>query len=222
MKNVLYNTSLFAFLALPVAVFSQNAAYKENLKKNIVLFESAKTGADFLKAANGFETITTTEKKEWLPFYYAGVCEALAAFTKPKTEIDALCDKAEVFARKADSLSRNNSEVLVLKSMIAAARISVNQLKRGQKYGMMATKFANEAVKLNDANPRAHFVKAQAILYTPPAFGGGEKKAKPVFELAIEKSKVFKSESALHPKWGREEAEKELNLLSRKLQQTKK
>jgi hypothetical protein len=195
----------FAFTA-----FSQNAGYTENLKKNVALFEASNSGADFIKVGSGFETIVVSDKTEWLPYYYAGICNVLAAFTKPKTEIDALCDKAELFARKADSLSKNNSEVLVLKSMIAAARINVNPLKRGQKYGMMATKFANEAVKLNNASPRAHFVKAQAILYTPPAFGGGEKKAKPVFELAVEKAKTFKPESALHPKWGREEAQKEL------------
>lgn len=200
-------------------VGSAQGSYKENLKKNIALFQSAKTGADFMKAANGFETIALSEKKEWLPFYYAGLCDVLAAFEKPKKEIDPLCDKAESFVRRADSLNKNNSEIVVLKSMIAAARISVNQLQRAQKYGMAATRFANEAVKLNDANPRAHFVKAQAILYTPPAFGGGEKKAKPVFELAIEKARVFKPESALYPTWGKEEAEKELKKITTKPKQ---
>lgn len=203
----------------PVAGLAQSASYKENLKKNIALFQSAKTSADFMKAANGFEAMALSEKKEWLPFYYAGLCEVLAAFEKNKKEIDPLCDKAESLTRRADSLSRNNSEVLVLRSMIAAARISVNQAQRGQKYGMAASRFANEAVKLNEANPRAHFVKAQAILYTPPAFGGGEKKAKPVFELAIEKAKAFKPESALYPSWGKEEAEKELKKINDKPKQ---
>ncbi len=194
--------------------FSQSANYKESMRKNIQAFESSKTSADFIKAASGFETLALSEKKEWLPFYYAGLCDVLAAFEKPKTEMDAWCDKAEGFARKADSLSKSNSEVLVLKSMIAAARINVNQAKRGQKYGMQATKFANEAVKLSDANPRAHFVKAQATLYTPAAFGGGEKKAKPIFELAIEKAKIIKVETAFHPKWGMEEAEQELKKIN--------
>jgi hypothetical protein len=206
--------TLLVSLSFAVHAFSQSPGYKEGMKKNVLLFESAQTGVDFVKAAAGFETLASSEKKEWLPFYYAGLCDVLVAFEKSKTEIDTWCDKADVFARKADSLSKNNSEILVLKSMIAAARISVNQAKRGQKYGMQATKFANEAVKLDGANPRAHFVKAQAILYTPVAFGGGEKKAKPVFELAIEKTKTFKPESPLHPKWGREEAGKELKKLT--------
>ena len=53
-------------------------------------------------------------------------------------------------------------------------------------------------------------------MHTPPAFGGGEKKAKPVFELALEKFKTFKPESNLHPTWGKEEAEKELKKISTK------
>lgn len=195
-------------------VSAQSVSYKEGLKKNIQLFEAAKTPTDFIKAANGFETLAKAEKKEWLAFYYAGLCDALAAFEKPTTEIDPLCNKAETLANKADSLSKNNSEVLVLRSMIAAARINVNKAQRGQKYGLMATKFAVEAIKLNDANPRAHFVKAKAILNTPPALGGGEKKAKPAFELVLEKIKTYKPESALSPSWGKEEAEKELKKMA--------
>jgi hypothetical protein len=194
---------------------AQSPHYKEQLKKNVLSFESAKTGNELEKAAADFENLALTEKKQWLPFYYAGLCNALVAFQKSKTEIDAWCDKAESFTRRADSLSKNNSEVLVLKSMITAARINVNKTQRGKKYGALATKLALEAIKLNDANPRAHFVKAQAILNTPPAFGGGEKKAKPVFELVLEKHKTFKPESALHPKWGRQEAEKELQKINK-------
>lgn len=217
MKNILYKTTLIAFLALPVLSLAQGTSYKESLKKNIAAFESAKTSADFIKAANGFETLAKAEKKEWLPFYYAGLCDALAAFEKPALEIDPLCNKAEALANIADSLSKNNSEILVLKSMIVAARIGVNKAQRGQKYGAMATKYAMEAVKLNDENPRAHFVKAKAILNTPPGLGGGEKKAKPVFELVLEKLSrqgVIKSEP-YYPTWGKNEAEKELKKINK-------
>ncbi len=198
----------------PLISVSQSAAYKESFKKDVSLFESAKTASDFIYAATCFEKLAITEKKEWSAFYYAGLCNALAAFEKPQNEIDKWCDKAESFSRKADSLSKNNSEIFVLKSMIAAARINVNKAQRGQKYGAMATKFAMEAVKLNEANPRAHFVKAKAILNTPPALGGGEKKAKPAFELVLEKIKTYKPESSLSPSWGKEETEKELKKIN--------
>jgi hypothetical protein len=206
--------TIICFCIIPFLGFTQNNAFKEGLKKNILLFESSKTTSDFIKAASGFENIALTDKKEWLAYYYAGLCNVLVAFEKQKKDIDSWCDKAEHYAHQADSLSKNNSEVLVLKSMIAAARIRVNQLQRGQKYGTMASRYAAEAVKLNDLNPRAHFVKAQAILYTPRTFGGGEKNAKPVFELVLEKVKSFKPASDLYPNWGKEEAEKELKKIA--------
>jgi hypothetical protein len=168
----------------PVVGISQSASYKENLKKNIALFESAKTANDFIYAANCFEKLAVTEKNQWLPFYYAGLCDALAAFEKQNKDIDTYCDKADVFARKADSLSKNNSEISVLKSMIAAARIHFSKAQRGQKFGLMA------------------------------AFGGGEKKSKPIFESVLEKLKTYKSDSNLYPSWGREEAEKELKKIN--------
>jgi hypothetical protein len=198
-------------------VNAQNTGYKEALKKNVQLFESAKSNTEFIKAATGFETLALSEKKEWLPFYYAGLCNVLVAFEKSKTEIDTWCNKAEKLAGIADSLSKNNSEVMVLKSMIAAARIGVNKTQRAQKYGMMASRFANEAVKLNNANPRAYFVKAQATLYTPVAFGGGEKKAQPILEMALEKEKLFKPETPLHPTWSKLQIEKELKQVNEKL-----
>ncbi len=195
-------------------IIAQSTGYKEGMKKNIALFKSAKTPGDFVHAAACFEKLANIEKKEWLAFYYAGLCNVLAAFEKQSKEIDTYCDKAELFAGKADSLKKNNSEVSVLKSMIAAARINVNKAQRSQKYGLIASRFAAEAIKQDDTNPRAYFVKGKAILYTPPLFGGGEKKAKPVFELVIEKNKTYKADSELHPDWGREEAEKELKKIN--------
>lgn len=200
---------------VPLCSYSQSATYKTALKKNIALFQSAKTANDFVYAANCFEKLAVTEKKEWLAFYYAGLCNVLTAFEKQAKEIDIYCDKADVLIRKADSLSKNNSEVFVIKSMIAAARINVNKLQRAQKYGLLASKYAAEAVKLNDANPRAHYVKGKVILNMPMVFGGGEKKAKPIFELVLEKIKVYKAESDLHPSWGKPEAELELKNINR-------
>ncbi|HRG01108.1 MAG TPA: hypothetical protein PKZ75_08330 [Bacteroidia bacterium] len=201
-------------MLIPIDIISQSSSFKENLKKDIALFESAKTAGEFIYAANCFEKLAMTEKNQWLPFYYAGLCDVLAAFEKQNKEIDTYCDKAELFARKADSLSKNNSEVMVLKSMIAAARINVNKAQRGQKFGLMASKFAAEALKLDETNPRAHFVKGKAILNTPPTLGGGEKKAKPIFEIVIEKDKTFKALSNLHPSWGRAEAEQEIKKIN--------
>ncbi|MES2132823.1 MAG: hypothetical protein V4506_10750 [Bacteroidota bacterium] len=211
-KQVIYAV-IFVCLSVSVA-FGQSQAYKTGLKKYVTQFNAAKSKSEFAKIAPGFETLALSEKKEWLAYYYAGLCHALVAFEASKTEADAICGKGDKLAKLADSLSPANSEIEVLKSMLAAARILVNEKKRGQKYGGLATKHANAAIKLNEANPRGYLLKGRALLYTPEVFGGGSKKAKPVLEKSLEKFKAFKPQAEYYPEWGKEEAEKELKNIS--------
>ncbi len=178
------------------------------MKYQLAALDTAKGSSEYKQVASGFEQIAEQEKKEWLPYYYTGICYTLIALEKKGKDIDTWCDKAEYFCNKADSISENNSEVKVLKSMIAAARISVHKVQRGQKYGAIALKLADEAIKLNAKNPRAYLQKATIIYHTPEAFGGGAKKAKSHAELAVEKFNSFKKESSITPHWGKPRAEK--------------
>jgi len=178
------------------------------MRFHLAALDTAKGSGEYKKVASGFEQLAEQEKNEWLPYYYTGICYALIALEKKGKDIDTWCDKAEYCCSKADSISENNSEVKVLKSMIAAARISVHKVQRGQKYGAIALKFADEAIKLNTKNPRAYLQKATIIFHTPEAFGGGSKKAKSHAELAVEKFNSFKKESAISPHWGKSRAEK--------------
>ena len=212
--NLKYSIIILVAFALSVNVFAQSQSYKDAMKKQVAAFKSAKGSNGLQKAADGFSAIALAEKNEWLPFYYAGLCNVLVAFEKNKTDIDLYCDKAETFLKKADSLNKNNSEIFVLKSMIAAARILVNEKTRALKYGGQSARYANEAIKLNPNNPRAYLLKAQNILHTPAALGGGTKKAKPVLETALEKEKIFKPETSIHPDWAKAEIEKELNKIN--------
>jgi hypothetical protein len=215
MKSVssLKNLYLLLMICLVSLALAQSASYKAAMKKQLVQFSAAKTKTEFLKAAGNFEILAASEKKEWLPLYYAGLCQAIAAFESDKKDIDGLCDKGDRLVKTADSLSPANSEVEVLKAMLAAARLTVNEKQRGQKYGGMVSKHANAAIKLNEHNPRAYLLKGRALLYTPPTFGGGAKKAKPVFEKALEKFKTDTPQE-FYPAWGKDEVETELKKIT--------
>lgn len=205
---------IFSVLTSRFGYSQNNEVYKTEMKKQVETFHLIKTSKEFLRQAVQFEKIIEIEKKEWLTYYYASLCYVLSAFEKQPSEIDLICNKAEKLANIADSLKKNNSEISVLKSLIAAARIPVNEKLRGQKYGTKATKFAIEAIKFDSENPRAYFVKAKAILNTPKAIGGGAEKAKPVFEFALEKFKNSKQTDLLLPHWGKAETEKELKKIN--------
>ncbi len=190
------------FCLLTLASVGQNKKYAAMMKKNISFLDSAKNDVQFLAAAMSFEKMSIEEKKDWLPNYYAGMAYVRVAFEKEGEEIDKWADKAEVCIKRADSLSAENAEIYVLKAMCSTSRIMVDPMSRGFMFGKEAYDYSQKAMTIDPNNPRPYANKGQGTFYTPEGFGGGPKKAKPYIEKAIEKYKIFKPQSELHPNWG--------------------
>jgi hypothetical protein len=112
-----------------------------------------------------------------------------------------------MYLNKADSMKPNNSEIYALKSQVAGARISVNPMTRGQKYGTESAVLREKAKELDPTNPRPHYLEGTALFYTPAMFGGGKDKAKPAFEKSLKLFETFKPSSSLMPSWGKRSAE---------------
>jgi len=204
-------TLIITALLLCFASFSQNKKYKEAMKKQIVFLDSAKKADQFLKVSAGFERLSKIEKTDWLPHYYAAYGYIHAAFETEGEAIDKYCDKADALIDRADSLSKNNCEIQVLRAMCATARILVDPMARGFQFGKISYDCTNDAMKIDPENPRTYFNKGQMLYYTPETFGGGIEKAKPFLEKAVSKYKTFKPQSDIHPNWGKTEASKLLN-----------
>ena len=181
---------------------------------------SAKIETEFNRTAELYVTVAQTEKNNWLPYYYAGLCKALAAITLKNKNADALCNQADVYIKKADSLNPFNSEIFVLKSLNYSARLNVNPKARALKYNKHINQANETALKLDIKNPRAHLQKAQSVYYSPEAFGGGAKKALPLLEGALEKFNAFKPEAVFMPKWGKDITEKMIAECKAKIQKT--
>ncbi len=204
MKSILFSLLLFAGLAC----MAQSDRYTEAMKKNLALFDTAKTTADYQSLANSFERIGDAEKTQWLPYYYAGLSLSTAGWNDPKLDrdansarINALCDKAEIIEK--------NSEICGLRNMSATQQMMVDPQTRWQTYGQQASAALASGLKMDPENPRLYYLQAESIMNTPEAFGGGKAKAKPIFEKAIE---LFKKQQPkpLYPNWGQERAEEEL------------
>ena len=183
---------------------------------------TAKTEADYNATADLFSEIASTQKSKWLPFYYAGLCKALAAIKLKTKSADALCNQADVFIHKCDSLNQNNAELYILKSLNFSARLNVNPGARAMKYNKQIHHANDMALKLDSSNPRVYLQKAQAVYYTPESFGGGAKKALPLYEIALAKFKEYKSDNAVMPHWGKDIAEKMIDECKAKLLQHSK
>jgi hypothetical protein len=194
---------ILALMSTCLNTMAQNKKYIDAMEKNISTLDTSRSIEQLQPLENNFERIASAEKKEWLPNYYAAYCNVSMTYVSKGNMIDTYCDKADEFAKKADSLNPNNSEILSLKAQIAAARISVNPMTRGQKYGSQAAELREQAKALDATNPRPWFLEGMAKFYTPSAFGGGKDKAKAAYAKAAELFETFKPASSIHPNWGK-------------------
>jgi len=200
MKNIL---TTLVFLSLTVFTSAQNKKFIAAMEKNVAAIDTTRDGLQLQNLANNFERIASAEKSEWLPSYYVAYCYVNMTYSTKGDQIDTYCDKAEKFLSIADSIHPENSEIYTLKAQIAAARIGVNPMSRGQKYGTISGEFREKAKKLDQSNPRPYYLEGTGFFYTPPMFGGGKDKAKPLFQKAAEMYETFKPESTFAPNWGK-------------------
>jgi hypothetical protein len=189
--------------------FAQSERYSGAMQKNLQAMAVAGTPDAMLEVVNAFERIGNAEKNQWLPFYYAAVAQVWHAFMLADTkQFDPLADKATAFLQKAEELEKNNSEIALVKAMIATVKMSADPMNRYMTYGAMIAEATALSKKLDPTNPRPFMWEAQGVSQTPEQFGGGCANAKPVFEEAAKRFATFKPASALHPNWGKEQNEK--------------
>jgi hypothetical protein len=186
-------------------LFAQSDKYMGSMKSNISLLDSAFQKGNFAELANNFERIGDAEKTQWLPYYYASYATVMSALVnQDKSKSDAIADKAEELIVKAEALAgKENSEIDVIKSMIASAHMMVDPQTRWQQYGAASASNIEKAKQLDPTNPRPVYLEGQAKFYTPESFGGGKAPAKVLFEKALGMFDTFKPKSPLDPAWGK-------------------
>ncbi len=196
------------FLLLSIGTFAQSERFAGAMQKNLQSMGVAKTPEAMLDVVNGFERIGNAEKNQWLPFYYASVAQVWHAFMlNDMKQFDLLADKAEMFLKKAEDIEKNNSEIALVKAMIATLRMMVDPMTRFMQYGQLSAQYVEESKKLDPTNPRPYMWQAQGLSRTPEQFGGGCATAKPIFEEALKRYVAFSPATPLHPSWGKEQAE---------------
>lgn len=207
MKKLLITS---VFLLNVVLVFAQSEKYVKAMEAKITALDTIRKPEGFLELANAFERIGDAEKTQWLPYYYAAFSAVQAGYAINGAQmggnadkIDPLTDKAEALLNKADALSKNNSEIYVIRKMIASLRMLGDPMNRYMQYGPIAAEALTVAQKLNPDNPRIYLMMGQDKFYTPEQFGGSKVEAKKLFDYAMQKFETFKPENDLSPNWGK-------------------
>ncbi len=205
MKKFLLPIALFA----AIAVQAQSPKFEPAMRENLAMFDSAKTTEDFLKLSANFERIAEAEKTQWLPYYYAALALTTPAWTDPNMDKDANAQKIIALCDKADALTtagEDKAEILTVRNMAATQQMLVDPQSRYMTYGQQANADLENAMKLDPNNPRVYYLQAMSINNTPPQFGGGPEKAKPIFEKALELYKAA-TPKPLYPDWGMKQTE---------------
>jgi len=186
--------------------FTQVVTDSSMYNTGIAILNEAKTTENYLKAAFYFEQLAPQFPKQWLALYYAGFAYLQASHKALVNKyMDELIDKAQPLIDRAFSLKSNESELHVLQAFLYQSRLQVNPEVRGLAYSQKADACLKKAVAANPSNPRAAMLMAYNIYYTPAMFGGGPKKALPVFLKAREKYLGFIPELPFMPHWGNDE-----------------
>lgn len=198
-------------LAFTTSAIADDKSYNEAMTAALEQMKTAASPADFNVVANQFERIAQAEQTQWLPYYYAAYATVIQSFmNKDQSKTDQILDYAEKMINEAMKIKRDESEIHVVQGFMYIGRIMVDPQTRGGQYSQMATASFKKAQELNPANPRADYMLGMILLNTPDFYGGGKKVAQPVFEGAIQKYEKFVPLSALHPSWGKDDCQKQL------------
>jgi len=198
------NLFLIAIFLL-AAANGQSDKYEAAMKKNLSMFDSAKTTADYQALAAAFERIGDAEKTQWLPYYYAGLALTTAGWQDTKLDKEANSEKVKSLCDRAEAIEKS-SEICEIRNMAATQQMMVDPQTRWATYGKEASVALETGMKMDPNNPRLYYLQGMSVFNTPAAFGGGKEKAKPIFEKAVE---LFKAEQPkpLYPHWGQKQAE---------------
>src|SRR5215475_2797810 len=113
---------LALMLLSSVMTYAQSEKFTTAMQKDLDMFDSAKTTADFQGVAAAFERIGDAEKTQWLPYYYAGLALTMPGWTDTKLDKDANAERIKGLCDKADALAQDNSgksEILAIRNMAA-------------------------------------------------------------------------------------------------------
>ena len=211
MKKIIF--SLFAASFFGLAATAQiDEKYTQAMEQKVVAVDTLRKSADLIELSAAFERIAEAEKNQWLAYYYAAYCNATAGLlvgsggditTAKADKTDPYADKAEKQIKKAEEMMKNNSEIFIVKKMVATLRMLGDPMNRYMTYGPEAQAMLDEAKKLDANNPRVYLLEGQDKFFTPQEFGGSKEEAKVLFEKSKQLFETFKPASTVHPNWGK-------------------
>jgi hypothetical protein len=208
MKRLITTILLICTVAF---TFAQNGDYTARLEASVKKLDQSESVRDFQDLEKAFVQIGNTQKTEWLPYYYAALCNARIGFLLQDDgeKIEPYSVRGEAQIKKSESLAKGDSkalsEIYVVQAMIYRTKVFISPMTMGRQFGPLSDQFLKKAQKLDAENPRAFYLEAWTKYYTPKLWGGDKELAKELAEKAIQKLPA--TAFGVMPHWGKVESE---------------
>lgn len=198
-------TLLAIALLISLTAGAQSDKYTQAMQKNIALLDSAQSVDQLQSLAGTFDRIGDAEKTQWLPYYYAALAQTWIGWRPDTKDKDGNAQKINAYLAKAEAIEKN-AETYAVENMSATQQMLVDPQSRWATNGKDAGTALQKGLALDPNNPRLYYLQAMSLFGTPPQYGGGKDKAKPLFEKSIA---LYKSAQPkpLYPTWGQKQAE---------------
>jgi len=201
----MHKTLLFFALLISLSGFAQSEKYTQSMQKSIALLDSAKTTDELLSLAGTFARIGDAEKTQWLPYYYAALAQTWIGWNPATKDKDANSQQINAYLAKAEAIEKN-AETYAVENMSATQQMLVDPQSRWATNGKEAGEALQKGLAADPNNPRLYYLQGMSLFGTPPQFGGGKDKAKPLFEKSVALFKTAQPKP-LYPTWGKQQAE---------------
>jgi len=206
MKKIIVSIGI---ILTTIAGMAQNKEFAEAMGESLAHYANCKSVEDFQTLGNRFGLIANTEKTEWLPLYYQAHCYIIMSFMEPTDAVkkDSYLDIAEQSITKMIELAPKESEVFALQSMLYSARLVVDPMSRGQKFGALSAQAVGIALGMEPQNPRAKLIKLRNDMGSAQFFGNDPNEYCPQAAELFKNWDNYKIKSPLYPNWGKGQVE---------------
>lgn len=188
-------TTLILFFTLTLTAQS---GYEKAMKKGLELMQT-----DLQAASQQFERVAKAEKENWLPSYYAALCNINGSWgNNPKEQTLLTMNKAQEFIDNAELLSENNPEIMVLQGMLNTCWIQYDSRVYGMKLSGETNAIYEKAIQIAPENPRVISNRARWLMGSAKFFG---KDITPYCGEIDKAITLFENEkpTGFNPSWGR-------------------
>ena len=207
MKKVMLLCASFLLLLLTTKA-------QDKLSAAIAQLDKATTVTDYENLAVRFKQMANAQKSNWLPFYYAALCNAKIGFLLQKDgdRIEPYSIEGEQYAKQAEALlkdkgtNKDKAELYTVYSMVYRSKVFINPMTYGREFGTLSQQYLDKAAQLDPENPRVLYMQAWVKYYTPKMWGGDKDKAKALAQSAL-KGLSAQAASGEQPHWGKPESE---------------